>query len=40
MIPPAAVPHITGADPQSEWSVTLGASFHRYALFIDGSVSW
>src|SRR5215831_11040786 len=30
MNPPAAVPHVTGADAQSEFSVTLGTSFHRY----------
>src|SRR5262249_61003027 len=28
MNPPAAVPQITGADTYSEFSVTLGASFH------------
>src|SRR5215471_16466079 len=30
MNPPPAVPHVTGADAQSEFSVTLGTSFHRY----------
>jgi len=29
MNPPPAVPQITGADTSSEFSVTLGASFHR-----------
>ena len=33
MNPPAAVPQITGADTQSEFSVTLGASFHSSFLF-------
>ena len=28
MKPPAAVPHITGADTQSQLSVALGAPFH------------
>src|SRR5262249_60514115 len=31
--PPAAVPQITGADTQSEFSVALGASFHSSFLF-------
>src|SRR5215470_20250271 len=34
MNPPAAVPQITGADTQSEFSVALGASFHSSFLFL------
>src|SRR5262245_18329895 len=32
--PPAAVPQMTGADTYSEFSVTLGASFHSSYLFL------
>src|SRR5262245_7276152 len=32
MNPPAAVPQITGADTQSEFSVALGASFHCFSF--------
>src|SRR5262245_32271925 len=39
MHPPAPFPHVTGANTQSQLSLTLGASFHRCARFVDGPIS-